>query len=1026
MAINAGKLLPSSKSNAIVSRESARKISVSNNYSFREDSQLLNQKKNRPSQWMIIKKQVIKIENFVKRKYVEDVKKQKEEDRLAEQSKRKKREEKLEDKPKADEKLPNIPSLPKLGFLDGIKKFIVNMILGFIAFRLIEHLPKIANFLKILAPAVDFFIDFSGKLLDGLVTFIDWGYKAYDFTRKQLKSFGGENFVKIFDTFNGAVGKVIEAAIITAIVLGNQGGGGGLGGDGQRGGLFETRRAKRGISRVTTTGGRNYRNDRTTGNIRASGSALSDARIEKLAQVGRLTFDGKSATDMAYQQRKGYSDVMKKYADKFGRDAAVRRFGEESVSSLGGKYARSGITRFGRRAFVDLAGKGGAKTVLGAVRPLLKRLPIIGALIDFGLSVALGEDPGRAAFKAIGAGLLGSVGAAVGSVVPIAGNLIGGIVGGIAGDAIGGALYDMFFGGKTPQSKGKVKGKVEGKFGGGITRGGKTQGSVKRKVKKPTTKRSITTEPTKLNPGKDAGGLKDIQRVFPKSTNLDTVNPLGYLEESYNKTSKIPFFGSLFGIATKTILGEKPNSLDYKNAGVGLNSWINNTFSGEVLRTGGAFAGGGEVNAEMFMKGEDLTNVIAKSVEESVSKRADEVLKNLQMQLSLKEIDRGKEPGEDGGATDEPSGSPTLTGNTNAEKVFRYLVDKEGFTPEAAAGVIGNLMQESGVNPKSRQLGGGPGRGIMQWTETERWASLSAWAKNSGKDPWALETQVEWMVKEMKDYGTYNRIKGVTSYKKAVEIFEREMERAGIPNYPRRYKFAADALASFSGGAGGPGIALGSGYGSAGSKISGELGRFIKSRLQSPAQFQAVTEHPEHGGVRGTHASGSYHYSGRALDIGAYTREQGPILNVIAEFNRMKGVKPVELITGRTDPAGHSDHVHVAYSKGGLVDGVTYAMMGERGREFVFDSNTTETVKAALPGFLESLNSTSNVSSVLKVIQAYASYDNAAPQEILIDDDQPSMMDYQSQGMNDQSFMMQISQSGGGSDPFQILDRLPG
>ena len=170
------------------------------------------------------------------------------------------------------------------------------------------------------------------------------------------------------------------------------------------------------------------------------------------------------------------------------------------------------------------------------------------------------------------------------------------------------------------------------------------------------------------------------------------------------------------------------------------------------------------------------------------------------------------------------------------------------------------------------------------------------------------------MIKEMKDYGTYNRIKGVSSYKQAVEIFEREMERAGVPNYPRRYQFAADALASFSGGAGGPGIALGSGYGSAGSKIAGELGRFIKSRLKSPEQFQAVTEHPEHGGIRGGHASGSYHYSGRALDIGAYTREQGPILNVIAEFNKMKGVKPVELITGRTDPAGHGDHVHVAYA----------------------------------------------------------------------------------------------------------------
>jgi hypothetical protein len=980
MAINAGKLLPSSKSNAIVSRESARKISVSNNYSFREDSQLLNQKKNRPSQWMIIKKQVIKIENFVKRKYVEDVKKQKEEDRLAEQSKRKKREEKLEDKPKADEKLPNIPSLPKLGFLDGIKKFIVNMILGFIAFRLIEHLPKIANFLKILAPAVDFFIDFSGKLLNGLVTFIDWGYKAYDFTRKQLKSFGGENFVKIFDTFNGAVGKVIEAAITTAIVLGSQGKGGVLdvGTD-----IVSDRVLKRGAQQAATSAA-----SQAGGTAAQAGGIGAGAAGAIVAGAGLL-------------------------ASALGEGAfQLRKFAIKPIQNLENEYKKdkNPLTKIGRGIILNMI-----KPLFGIFQTAGFLLDVVGSPFRYAIELIrypfLNEDD-----KKKQATNLAKFDARIREDLRKAFNML----------TLGIAFKDKGSFGNIYGNQGAQKEMVSKMAGGGITRGGKTQGSVKRKVKKPTTKRSITTEPTKLNPGKDAGGLKDIQRVFPKSTNLDTVNPLGYLEESYNKTSKIPFFGSLFGIATKTILGEKPNSLDYKNAGVGLNSWINNTFSGEVLRTGGAFAGGGEVNAEMFMSGKDLTNVIAKSVEESVSKRADEVLKNLQMQLSLKEIDRGKEPGEDGGATDEPSGSPTLTGNTNAEKVFRYLVDKEGFAPEAAAGVIGNLMQESGVNPKSRQLGGGPGRGIMQWTETERWASLSAWAKNSGKDPWALETQVEWMVKEMKDYGTYNRIKGVTSYKKAVEIFEREMERAGIPNYPRRYKFAADALASFSGGAGGPGIALGSGYGSAGSKIAGELGRFIKSRLQSPAQFQAVTEHPEHGGVRGTHASGSYHYSGRALDIGAYTREQGPILNVIAEFNRMKGVKPVELITGRTDPAGHSDHVHVAYSKGGLVDGVTYAMMGERGREFVFDSNTTETVKAALPGFLESLNSASNVSSVLKVIQAYASYDNAAPQEILIDDDQPSMMDYQSQGMNDQSFMMQISQSGGGSDPFQILDRLPG
>ena len=1034
MAINAGKLLPSSKSNAIVSRESARKLSVSNNYSFREDSQFLNQKKNRPSQWMIIKKQVIKIENFVKRKYVEDVKKQKEEDRLAEQSKRKKREEKLEDKPKADEKLPNIPSLPKLGFLDGIKKFIVNMILGFIAFRLIEHLPKIANFLKILAPAVDFFIDFSGKLLDGLVTFIDWGYKAYDFTRKQLKSFGGENFVKIFDTFNGAVGKVIEAAIITAIVLGNQGSGGGLGGErgGRPGGGG---RPGRGGRPKTYHDGFFRRGD-----TRSVGKTMQGGNLG-YQQALRGKYAGADAVDDA---------IMKRYFQKYGRNQFIQRFGQEGLKKLPGGMARSGAENLARKGLVSLAGKGGAKAVLGAVRPLLKRLPIIGALIDFGLSVALGEDPGRAAFKAIGAGLLGSIGAAVGSVVPIAGNLIGGIVGGIAGDAIGGALYDMFFGGKKPQSKGKVKGKVEGKFGGGITRGGKTQGSVKRKVKKPTTKRSITTEPTKLNPGKDAGGLKDIQRVFPKSTNLDIVNPLGYLEESYNKTSKIPFFGSLFGIATKTILGEKPNSLDYKNAGVGLNSWINNTFSGEVLRTGGAFAGGGEVNAEMFMKGEDLTNVIAKSVQENVSSKIDDSINELMKQLMLKDIE--KKSGVEG--KDQTTGEGDILHGTTPGEYGPILdliasVEAVGGYDVVNGGKIDGLSKMTISQARQAALRSG-GSGAMG-----RYQQMPQFVLNRARSV-GLNPDTDLFNEENQNKLAILLIDGA-GYKKwksggmSTEQFAHNLSATwrGLPEGPNNLTYQdqyasgnkshttwANVIATLS--------AVKSGKISGGQVGGGILGT---GRVGAVDQFTSIASK---FGLQMTsdYRSGDpgYHGKNRARDysndaVGRGTPEQ---LRFAQHLVQNYGSSLTQLIYtplgfgiangkrvgldywGERTNAGHYDHVHVALAKGGLVDGVTYAMLGERGREFVFDSNTTETVKAALPGFLESLNSASNVSSVLKVIQAYASYDNAAPQEILIDDDQPSMMDYQSQSMNSQGLMMQVSSSSGGSDPFEILDRLPG
>ena len=529
--------------------------------------------------------------------------------------------------------------------------------------------------------------------------------------------------------------------------------------------------------------------------------------------------------------------------------------------------------------------------------------------------------------------------------------------------------------------------------GGGITRGGKYVGDVKRNIKKTKVTRQVSTIPPKLKPGSKTGGENKINKIFPKSDKDDITNPLGYIEDTYDTTSKIPYFGPIFAIATKTLVGDKPSTIDYKNAATGLNSWMNNTFSSEVMRTGG-FASGGEVNSEMFMNGKDLTNVITKSLEENISKKVDDAINNLMKQLGLKEIDRGKSPGQTTpGAEGEPSGSPTLTGNSNAEKVFRYLVDKEGFTPEASAGVIGNLMQESGVNPKSRQLGGGPGRGIMQWTENERWASLSAWAKNSGKDPWALETQVEWMVKEMKSYGTYNRIKGVSSYKKSVEIFEKEMERAGTPNYPRRYQFAADALASFSSGAGGGGgMELGKGYGSEGSKIAGELGRFIKTKLKAPENFSQVHRHPEHPpySLSSGHSRGSLHYQGRAIDIGANAHEQGPILKVIAKFNQMKGIKPVQLLHAGND-ADHRDHVHVAYGRGGLVRGMTKALLGERGIEFVLDTDTTTALERNFPGFLSELNK-ANYDGAIQVLRNYASYEVGASMEVVVEQPEPELI----------------------------------
>jgi hypothetical protein len=113
-----------------------------------------------------------------------------------------------------------------------------------------------------------------------------------------------------------------------------------------------------------------------------------------------------------------------------------------------------------------------------------------------------------------------------------------------------------------------------------------------------------------------------------------------------------------------------------------------------------------------------------------------------------------------------------------------------------------------------------------------------------------------------------------------------------------------------AGGKGGTGT--GPGYGGAGGKIAGALGTYIKQTGGAPG---SIHEHPQHGGVKYKHSPTSYHYQGRAIDIGAYANEQAGVMSRIAQFNAKNGVKPVEWLHAR-NASGHNDHVHVAYALG--------------------------------------------------------------------------------------------------------------
>ena len=167
-----------------------------------------------------------------------------------------------------------------------------------------------------------------------------------------------------------------------------------------------------------------------------------------------------------------------------------------------------------------------------------------------------------------------------------------------------------------------------------------------------------------------------------------------------------------------------------------------------------------------------------------------------------------------GDSTESSSGEEqtTFTGGTNEEIVWNFFLAK-GYEKRCIAGIMGNLQQESSINPKAIQGGGkGPGTGLVQWgnnMDGGRWNQLEDWAAKNKKDKWSIQTQLEWLYIEMEQkyhlnlfskylkkygYSVGNDILGafkkVDNIEHAVRIFEDTIERAGKPNYPRRIQYA--------------------------------------------------------------------------------------------------------------------------------------------------------------------------------------------------------------------------------------------
>lgn len=155
--------------------------------------------------------------------------------------------------------------------------------------------------------------------------------------------------------------------------------------------------------------------------------------------------------------------------------------------------------------------------------------------------------------------------------------------------------------------------------------------------------------------------------------------------------------------------------------------------------------------------------------------------------------------GEDVGSSESDIASAT----TNNETAFDYFVS-QGLSDVQAAGIVGNLDQESGMDPRIEQFGGGPGRGIAQWSAGGRWDTdtddnVVWYAHKRGESPWSLQLQLEFIWYELTTFHSYGlgTLRGARTVTEATVAFMTDFEGCGLCDESNRFTYANEALSHY-------------------------------------------------------------------------------------------------------------------------------------------------------------------------------------------------------------------------------------
>jgi hypothetical protein len=137
--------------------------------------------------------------------------------------------------------------------------------------------------------------------------------------------------------------------------------------------------------------------------------------------------------------------------------------------------------------------------------------------------------------------------------------------------------------------------------------------------------------------------------------------------------------------------------------------------------------------------------------------------------------------------------NPNVSVNERTKEAYNYYVKDKGLPSHIAAGIIGNLYQESGLKPTAIQQGGA-GRGLAQWDVNGRWQGFLNWAKENNRDPYDTKSQLDYVLVEPGE-GTkaLDRLKNTSTAEQAAYVFGKLYERPNekAANWSNRTSIAA-------------------------------------------------------------------------------------------------------------------------------------------------------------------------------------------------------------------------------------------